>query len=292
MKKILLVFLTLVIVQVGLKAQGILCDNQVVVVGETVQFHMGTCSHDFGGVWVYEWNGIEGIGLPAEGCVGSQDGTDPTYVYTTPGVYIVAYREFDMGPPINCLQPCDTLHITVGNIAPNCASNPIPAIDSVDVPLNPTLTWDAVDNTISYEVYFGEAGSMIYIEDVTTETYTPTTLNYGTDYEWQVVPKNEIGPATGCNTWSFTTELEVNINNINSVYSTAYPNPATDIINIKANSKIQKIMVVNMLGETIISTNPNTKKEIINISELNSGMYFIIIQTDNKTLNKKVFIDN
>jgi hypothetical protein len=88
---------------------------------------------------------------------------------------------------------------------PTCATYTSPANGAAGTVVNPTLTWNAVANATSYDVYIG-AGSL-----PSTPTATVTGTTYAaicdglTNYIWQVVPKNAQGSATGCATWSFTT---------------------------------------------------------------------------------------
>lgn len=60
-----------------------------------------------------------------------------------------------------------------------------------------------------------------------------------------------------------------------------FPNPAKDLLNIKGNKTPSSYKIVNLLGKNVKeSTFTNT----IDISKLNSGLYFLIY--DNKTFSK------
>ena len=69
-----------------------------------------------------------------------------------------------------------------------------------------------------------------------------------------------------------------------------FPNPASNFINIKTNESIDKIEIVSTLGKLLHREEINYKK--INISNLNSGLYFIKIYTDKKVATKKIIIRN
>lgn len=66
-----------------------------------------------------------------------------------------------------------------------------------------------------------------------------------------------------------------------------YPNPATTILNIENqdNLEIEKIKIVNLLGETVLMeiSNFNT----INIEKLSTGMYVLEVVANGKTFNNK-----
>ncbi len=62
-----------------------------------------------------------------------------------------------------------------------------------------------------------------------------------------------------------------------------YPNPAKDMIYIDASA--ERIEIVNAIGMSVLKTTNNNS---INVSELNSGIYFITIKTDSGSHTQKV----
>ena len=52
-----------------------------------------------------------------------------------------------------------------------------------------------------------------------------------------------------------------------------YPNPSKELINITAEKEIQSIVIYNSLGQIVLTKEVNAKLEMININELQSGMY-------------------
>lgn len=67
-----------------------------------------------------------------------------------------------------------------------------------------------------------------------------------------------------------------------------YPNPAADAIFIKYSKTIDKVSVMSLLGQEIISTPVNAKEGKIDISNLASGTYFIKVDADNHVKTLKV----
>lgn len=57
----------------------------------------------------------------------------------------------------------------------------------------------------SYDVYFGATNPPPYIQNQSGTKYDTPALAPNTTYYWQIVPRNEAGPASGCPVWSFTT---------------------------------------------------------------------------------------
>ena len=63
-----------------------------------------------------------------------------------------------------------------------------------------------------------------------------------------------------------------------------YPNPAKDILNVEVNAdeQIKSYIVYDATGFEILKQN-SIEDEAINISELKSGIYLILIKTDKNT---------
>lgn len=78
---------------------------------------------------------------------------------------------------------------------------------------------------------------------------------------------------------------------LNSDNISIFPNPTSTLLNISSsNESIQKIEIVNQIGEKIKLINCEGKNREINISELESGFYYIKITSsrDNSVLQKFV----
>jgi hypothetical protein len=69
------------------------------------------------------------------------------------------------------------------------------------------------------------------------------------------------------------------------------PNPAYDIINVYTNgleNSIKKICLYNLFGQKIFQSEFTTDQFQINIEDKTSGIYFIQIETNNKSYFKKI----
>lgn len=67
-----------------------------------------------------------------------------------------------------------------------------------------------------------------------------------------------------------------------------YPNPANSRISVKGSDNMQQLELVDLLGNTIISAQ-NTK--VINVQNIESGVYFLKIVESNSTKLEKVIIE-
>jgi hypothetical protein len=88
---------------------------------------------------------------------------------------------------------------------PGAASSPSPADGAADASNMPTLTWAAVAEATSYDVYLGSGPNPPLVATVTANVYATPELLGLTTYSWKVTPKNICGPASDSPTWSFTT---------------------------------------------------------------------------------------
>jgi hypothetical protein len=73
-----------------------------------------------------------------------------------------------------------------------------------------------------------------------------------------------------------------------SIKLKAYANPVVNVLNIKSANTIDNIFVYNLLGQTIVTTSPNSSETQLNFSDLSKGSYFIEITVENKKVMKKI----
>lgn len=95
-------------------------------------------------------------------------------------------------------------------VAPECATLVSPANAATNVPyISNTLTWTAATTggaADSYDVYLDKnANPTTLVTNTSGTSYTATNLDGASVYYWKIVPKNAIGSASGCATFSFTT---------------------------------------------------------------------------------------
>ncbi len=70
-------------------------------------------------------------------------------------------------------------------------------------------------------------------------------------------------------------------------YIAVYPNPATTSLHVQSNGVVNNITLINTVGQVVYSS---TLNNAIDISNLESGVYFIKVDTDNGTTTQKVLI--
>jgi hypothetical protein len=85
----------------------------------------------------------------------------------------------------------------------------------------------------------------------------------------------------------------VSISSVNKedVFVLTYPNPASDEINVVSSENMNKIEIINMLGQIVFQKKLNNKNLKVNTSNFNKGNYFVKIYTDKGETTKKVIVE-
>jgi hypothetical protein len=67
-----------------------------------------------------------------------------------------------------------------------------------------------------------------------------------------------------------------------------YPNPVGDELYIQSEKPIEKIEILDIAGRVIIDNVPLTSNNLINVSGLPEGAYFVRVFVDNQSITKKI----
>ncbi len=101
-----------------------------------------------------------------------------------------------------------TWSFTTIGVAPDAVQYLSPDSLGTDVSLSGSLTWEAAIGSDGYHVYLStdETFTDVVPEDVTTNSYAYSALDYSTRYFWKILPFNAVGsPTEGVETWQFET---------------------------------------------------------------------------------------
>jgi hypothetical protein len=74
-------------------------------------------------------------------------------------------------------------------------------------------------------------------------------------------------------------------------YVAVYPNPASGYLNIKTNGTLTNVRIMNLIGQTVYSNTAQHSNSTINISDLESGVYFVQIETELGTSTQKIVVE-
>jgi cyanophycinase-like exopeptidase len=139
------------------------------------------------------------------------------------------------------------------------------------------LTWDC--NHKAVKVY------KVKGKDTDPDYFNLNTWDYGTEGFWEYWYAIE-GDLFKSDATS------VSLKNISNIMM--YPNPAKNKVWIDAGDhKIEKVLLVNSLGQVVSSSFPENKNHSLlslNISNLNSGLYIMIIQTNKEVFCERIII--
>ena len=59
-----------------------------------------------------------------------------------------------------------------------------------------------------------------------------------------------------------------------------YPNPAVDVVTVKAQNEIQNVTFFNILGQKVLEVAPNALSQEINVATLKAGVYIVNVVSD------------
>ncbi|MBS4060102.1 MAG: T9SS type A sorting domain-containing protein [Bacteroidetes bacterium] len=202
---------------------------------------------------------------------------------------------------------------------PNTAVNPDPEDGGIltffETGGDIILGWEFVPNPdfalpTAFNVYLGEdttstafsipvaivpfnQNTTNYLYEV-TDIYLFNLLDGATNY-WKIVPTvNETGGPEAINQpiWSFVFDIieGLDLTTFNKIK--VYPNPTKDILNIDfGNENIQNVTLVQSAGKELKTYIMNDKISKIDLSDFESGIYFLKIKTSSSTIIKKIVIE-
>ena len=168
----------------------------------------------------------------------------------------------------------------------SCEALPIPEkpVISADATSDTTIvvTWNAVENASSYTLY---QGADTIAQNLTDTTYTVTGLSGGTEYCFTLTASNMTGESEMSEEMCVKTLSGEGFNEmmLNSVK--IYPNPANDRLYIETQTPTQTltIEIYDIYGRVQNHRSSETQKlrNSIDVADLNNGIYFVKIKTEN-----------
>lgn len=204
--------------------------------------------------------------------------------YTTPAKqYYVNDIKFEIG----------VSEIITPNIPQNLSAN---AINETSI----SLSWTSAKNATSYNVYRGTE----QLANVTTTSYLAEGLNPDTEYCFTITALNgDTESDKSAEACAKTKEQEnqeeeeeeeeededVGLNELSSSLN-VYPNPVNDKLYIEAEVKIENVAIYTITGVMVGQQRTENGQQTltIDLSGLNSGIYFVKINSDNGEIVKKI----
>ena len=175
---------------------------------------------------------------------------------------------------------------TTAGVAPSAPVNPTGLVAEVVDSTSVKLTWNAVGNATSYKVYQDTTN----IATVELPTYTVTGLQAGMKYCFKVTALNDAGESGKSN--EACVQLTVGIDELASLFN-IYPNPVHNELFIETEVNVEEIRIYDVYGRMTMrqQVNGTTSQQVVNVADLNGGIYFVKIVTSNGEVVKR-FIKN
>ena len=150
---------------------------------------------------------------------------------------------------------------------------------------DPIVTWLSVDPA---------TGTLMENEytDVAV-TVDATNLDAPAQYNAELIVRNN-DPENSSIIVSVTANVIVGIDeNGNEVkdYVIAYPNPANDYLRVTTNGTMQHIRLLNSIGQMVYDSQMNGNEARIDISNMNTGVYFLQVETDHGVSTQKIIVE-
>lgn len=76
----------------------------------------------------------------------------------------------------------------------------------------------------------------------------------------------------------------------NTITSSIYPNPASDILTIESNQEIKNITIISLDGKVVLTESANGMTTQVTVSNLIQGSYVVEMTTVNGTIVKNTFV--
>jgi len=162
-----------------------------------------------------------------------------------------------------------------------------------------TFTWSALAEAESYDVWL-QGEKYMEVAGNTTETTLTLPIADPDDEIWYAIAaRNDtegwVGQRTEARLYGgglLDCVLGVNDNDFkNSVL--LYPNPANNEFTVNLGTSVDgdvDISMVNTLGQTVLMQSASTTQSIVDVSNLNTGIYFVTIKTESQSVTKKVIV--
>ncbi|WP_339624929.1 T9SS type A sorting domain-containing protein [uncultured Winogradskyella sp.] len=177
---------------------------------------------------------------------------------------------------------------------PGVVNTPVPTDGDTDVSVNVvgnavTFNWTPTDANANFTLNLDTVNPPVANAFDDFESGDPITgLAVNTTYFWSIDAVNCNGTTPGT-VWSFTTAAALSVEENELETFSVYPNPTSDVLNIKTTKTIDNVTVFNLLGQSVANFNGNQiVDDSINLSELSKGLYLVKITAEGTTQTIRV----
>ena len=175
-----------------------------------------------------------------------------------------------------------------------------PSNNSLSIPMGGTsLVWSSISGATLYEYQYATNSSFTNPASGTTANLNSTTsaLLPNTTYYWKVRAGNGSGFSPWSTVWSFTTEIGTGLNEYTEGNNLSlFPNPCVNSFTVRSmdeNSLLKRIQITDATGKIIFEKQTdNMIQTDIDVSSIQNGLYYVIINENNGRTIKPVIINH
>jgi hypothetical protein len=151
-----------------------------------------------------------------------------------------------------------------------------------------TMAWDAVEGAKGYEVYVNTADTTGFQMGYTNGTAYVAGTNKESTFEFYVIAFDDSIVSVASEPCTVTV-VDDAIEEMNASFN-IYPNPVNDKIYIETESEIEEVVVYDVYGRVQNLSNSATQQlsNSIDVTDLNSGVYFVKVVTENGEAVKRI----
>ncbi|MBM3404382.1 MAG: T9SS type A sorting domain-containing protein [Bacteroidetes bacterium] len=153
------------------------------------------------------------------------------------------------------------------------------------------LTWEGPvvggSTFTGYNVY--RNGTKINTTPVDTVYFEDFDLATGT-YNYTITALTQDGESEPCDP-VYVTIVWTSVNERSAEKITVSPNPASEIITVKAPVALNEVFLMNNIGQVVFSARTDNTTISINVTDLQSGIYVLKVKNGKTYVNKKVVVN-
>jgi photosystem II stability/assembly factor-like uncharacterized protein len=150
------------------------------------------------------------------------------------------------------------------------------------------VRWFKTDGADSYKVQVSRNDSFtnLFVEDSLgdTDRLPLNDLESGQTYHWRVKAYDEGLSNDWSEVWTFTISPETSVLFADDNGISIYPNPAKDEVTLSIPNEIfstvDNVLIINQTGEELKNLQLNSSVQPLNLSDIPSGTYYIIINSE------------
>ena len=146
-----------------------------------------------------------------------------------------------------------------------------------------TTMWDAVEGATGYDVYVNTNSAQDFHMGYTNGTAYVIGTNEEITFEFYVVAFNDDTESEPSEIYTVTV-VDDAIDEHTSSFR-LYPNPVNDKLYIETEIEIEEVVIYDAFGRQ--RTTDNGQQTTVDVSNLNSGVYFIMIKTNDGVVTKR-----